>query len=186
MLQLYKLAPSLLRQQILGTAPVRQFAAGPPQQPAQDEEETFELLPPGCSLKDPTYGRNRRVRFLIAQSWTRVTLRDPARAPVCHPSAALAALARRRCWLRCLTASSACLPSAACSLSDPVLIYDSKPVEEYRPLKNRKPAPQPPLNVQVQWGSWAHFHSRQGIRGSALPAVQLLIVYRLAASNCHT
>ncbi|KAL4440151.1 hypothetical protein ABPG75_003152 [Micractinium tetrahymenae] len=32
------------------------------------------------------------------------------------------------------------------SLSDPVLIYDSKPVEEYRPLKARQPMPAAPLS----------------------------------------
>ncbi|PSC67593.1 sodium channel type 4 subunit alpha isoform X2 [Micractinium conductrix] len=59
----------------------------------EEEDEYFELLPPGCSMKDPTYhyGRN--------------------------------------------------------SLSDPVLNYDQKPVEDYKPLKKRQPVPAPPLNV---------------------------------------
>lgn len=38
-------------------APARQFAAAP-QKPAEEDDDAFELLPPGCSLKDPTYGRN--------------------------------------------------------------------------------------------------------------------------------
>jgi hypothetical protein len=37
-------------------------------------------------------------------------------------------------------------------MSDPVLIYDSKPVEEYRPLKKRQAVPQAPLNVEVRRG----------------------------------
>lgn len=53
-------APSLLRQVWGGslcTAPSRQLASAAPQRPAE-EEESYELLPPGCSLKDPTYGRS--------------------------------------------------------------------------------------------------------------------------------
>lgn len=34
-------------------------------------------------------------------------------------------------------------------MSDPVLIYDSKPVEEYRPLKKRQPMPSAPLSRAV-------------------------------------
>lgn len=59
-----KAAPSLLRQgAALGSTPARQYAAAAPQRPqdtpAEEEDpEAFELLPPGCSLKDPTYGRS--------------------------------------------------------------------------------------------------------------------------------
>ena len=87
MLQLQKLAPSLLRRgaSALGTAPVRQFAAGAPQQTKEDEDDTFELLPPGCSLKDPTYGRNRCGTRPLREGTARAALRDAARAAVCHP-----------------------------------------------------------------------------------------------------
>jgi hypothetical protein len=37
-------------------------------------------------------------------------------------------------------------------LSDPVLIFDQKPVEDYRPLKKRHALPAPPLNVAVRLG----------------------------------
>lgn len=43
-------------------------------------------------------------------------------------------------------------PATARSLSDPVMVYDSKPVEEYRPLMKRQPVPAPPLNVAVRAG----------------------------------
>lgn len=33
------------------------------------------------------------------------------------------------------------------------MIYDSKPVEEYRPLKKQQPVPAPPLNVAVRVGA---------------------------------
>ena len=32
------------------------------------------------------------------------------------------------------------------------MVYDSKPVEEYRPLMKRQPVPAPPLNVAVRAG----------------------------------
>jgi hypothetical protein len=58
-------APALLRQcpAALGTlAAGRGFAAGaaqkPPTQPDNDDADSYELLPPGCSLADPTYGRS--------------------------------------------------------------------------------------------------------------------------------
>lgn len=35
---------------------VRDFAAQAPQKP--EDDDTYELLPPGCSLADPTYGRS--------------------------------------------------------------------------------------------------------------------------------
>ncbi|KAL4438718.1 hypothetical protein ABPG77_006322 [Micractinium sp. CCAP 211/92] len=74
----------------------RRLFAAAPQKPAEDDE-VFELLPPGCSLKDPTYGRNFGA-------------------------------------------------DGKNSMSDPVLIYDSKPVEEYRPLKKRQAMPAAPLS----------------------------------------
>jgi hypothetical protein len=81
----------------LEAAATRSLATAPPQRPSEEDDDAFELLPPGCSLKDPTYGRSFG--------------------------------ANRN------------------SLSDPVMIYDSKPVEEYLPLKKRQSVPQPPLNV---------------------------------------
>jgi hypothetical protein len=40
----------------LSCSHVRNFAAQAPQKP--EDDDTFELLPPGCSLADPTYGRS--------------------------------------------------------------------------------------------------------------------------------
>ncbi|EFN52883.1 expressed protein [Chlorella variabilis] len=54
-------APAMLRQApaALGTAAAARQFATTPQKPADEEgEESYELLPPGCSLKDPTYGRS--------------------------------------------------------------------------------------------------------------------------------
>lgn len=64
------------------------------------------------------------------------------------------------------------------SLSDPVMIYDSKPVDEYRPLKKQQPVPAPPLNVAVGRGEawpclysprvgWAMAASRDRAAGAA-------------------
>ncbi|KAL4853402.1 hypothetical protein ACK3TF_005646 [Chlorella vulgaris] len=91
-----KVLPGLLSKApaALGASSARQYAA---KGNKADDDDTFELLPPGCSLKDPTYGR---------------TFDDK------HTS-----------------------------LSDPVLNYDQKPVEDYRPLKKRQGLPAPPLNV---------------------------------------
>lgn len=62
MLQLRRALPSLVgRAGALGTAPTRGFAAAP-QQPADkpaEDDDTYELLPPGCSLREPSYGRDR-------------------------------------------------------------------------------------------------------------------------------
>ena len=54
-------APAVLWQApaALGTAAAARQFATTPQKPADEEgEESYELLPPGCSLKDPTYGRS--------------------------------------------------------------------------------------------------------------------------------
>lgn len=55
-----KAAPSLLRQARdgLAAAPVRRFASAPQRPTEEEDDDMFELLPPGCSLKDPTYGRS--------------------------------------------------------------------------------------------------------------------------------
>ncbi|KAI7836314.1 hypothetical protein COHA_009822 [Chlorella ohadii] len=92
-------ATALFGRSVTVPAATRSLATAPPQRPSEDDDDAFELLPPGCSLKDPTYGRSFGA--------------NPNRN----------------------------------SLSDPVMIYDSKPVDEYRPLKKQQPVPAPPLNV---------------------------------------
>lgn len=51
-----KVLPGLLSKApaALGASSARQYAA---KGKKAEDDDTFELLPPGCSLKDPTYGR---------------------------------------------------------------------------------------------------------------------------------
>ena len=139
-------APGLLAR--AGGAPARLASAGAPQRPPEEEDDSFELLPPGCSLKDPTYGRSfgagGRNRRAGARGRGGADRRPAAALAIGHPAAAAALPSRPRRPPRPPRP-----PRTRCSLSDPVLVYDQKPVEEYRPLRKQAAAgvPQPPLNV---------------------------------------
>ena len=145
-----QLAPALLRHEGAAAAPLRRLASAAAPTKPEEEDEYFELLPPGCSMKDPTYhyGRNRRARL-------------PPQPNLCHPPPR----PRRRSHAPALC--SPCLTSLLaftwCSLSDPVLNYDQKPVEDYKPLKKRQPVPAPPLNVAVRCKRWEAGGATRGL-----------------------
>lgn len=148
MLQAARRVPGLLRTWAgLGASPVRQFAGAAPQQPKEEDPlDDFQLLPPGCSLKDPTYGRsfgadrNRRAptRVGVGRRRRRV-IPAAARAPPPAPALPLTVAAPLHA------------PLPGRSMSDPVVNYDARPVEEYRPLKKKQAVPAAPLNVAVRW-----------------------------------